>query len=259
MIKWCSYCQQFMKEIAPYDNLSITHGVCARCEATYKDLFAEDAVERARSLSTIFCSLFDAGRHRDFKAAAPVVEKAVAAKCRPVDILIGIIAPMLYETAEDWKHGAPSAEAEHGFTAFYEQAVSLIESRLGTANLSSRPSPNATSLFLMNAPDNRHKLAVRLLALWLKSRGARVRIIEDGIETSSLIGSVLADQPSYLLISMGLIEQRDRVTEIARVVQSLPQFARPKIIVGGYPVKTGLIKSIPLAEFVSDISDLRIP
>lgn len=33
---------------------------------------------------------------------------------------------------------------------------------------------------------------------------------------------------------------------------------RPTVIVGGYPVKAGLIKAIPAAELLSDISALPI-
>lgn len=97
MLKWCAYCQQFMREIAPYDDFSVTHGLCNSCETAPKDVFAGDEVARADFLRKIFHALFDAGRHEDFEAAAGIIENAIAANCRPVDILIGMIAPMLYE------------------------------------------------------------------------------------------------------------------------------------------------------------------
>jgi hypothetical protein len=40
--------------------------------------------------------------------------------------------------------------------------------------------------------------------------------------------------------------------------KALPQDERPKVIVGGYPVKAGLIKAIPAAELLADISMLQI-
>jgi hypothetical protein len=39
---------------------------------------------------------------------------------------------------------------------------------------------------------------------------------------------------------------------------ALPPDVRPTIIVGGYPVKAGLIKAIPAAELLSDISALPL-
>lgn len=32
MIRWCSYCQKFLGERAPFDDPSFTHGICERCD-----------------------------------------------------------------------------------------------------------------------------------------------------------------------------------------------------------------------------------
>src|SRR5262249_42736370 len=117
---------------------------------------------------------------------------------------------------------------------------------------------SATPLYLMNAPGNRHDLALRILSMWLKGRGAKVRIFEDDVHEDRLMWNIAAEQPKYLLISMAVTEQCDRVAEIAKTVQALPQGIRPKTIVGGYPVKAGLISSIPETELMSNISALHI-
>lgn len=256
MLKWCAYCQQFMHEIAPYDDFSITHGLCASCE-TAKDLFAKDEIRQANFLREIFHALFDAGRHEDFEAGTRIVEQAIAANCRPVDILIGMISPMLYEIGEEWKRGALSVEAEHRFTAFSEQVIKMVEARINEAEAPPSNASEATLLYLMNAPGNRHDLALRILALWLASRGARVRIFDDDVDNVSLMLWVVAERPQYLLISMALTEQRDPVADICNAAQALPEEVRPRVVVGGYPVKAGLIKAIPAAELMSDISRLQ--
>ena len=110
----------------------------------------------------------------------------------------------------------------------------------------------------MNAPGNRHDLAVRILSIWLKGRGTKVRIFEDDVHQDRLMRNIAAERPKYLLISMAVTEQFDRVAEIAKTVQALPQDIRPKTIVGGYPVKAGLISSIPETELLSNISELQI-
>jgi hypothetical protein len=133
MIKWCAWCQQFMHEIAPYDDFSVTHGVCASCKSKHKNLFAKNVVKRANVLRKLFYALFDAGRHEDFKAAARILENAIAANCKPVDLLLGMISPMLYEIGEEWKRGALSVEAEHRFTAFSEKVVQLVQTQISTA------------------------------------------------------------------------------------------------------------------------------
>jgi methanogenic corrinoid protein MtbC1 len=254
MIKWCAWCQQFMREIAPYDDFSITHGVCASCKSKH-NLFANDVVKRANVLGELFHALFDAGRQEDFKVAARIVENAIAANCRPVDILLGMISPMLYEIGEEWKRGTLSVEAEHRFTAFSEKAVQLVEARVRTAT---RIPAGGTLLFLMKAPGNRHELAVRILSIWLEGNGAKVRIFEDDVDQDRLMRNITAERPKYLLISMALTEQRDRVAEIAKAVQALPRDIRPKTIVGGYAVKAGLISSIPETKLLSGIRALQI-
>jgi methanogenic corrinoid protein MtbC1 len=255
MIKWCAWCQQFMHETAPYDDFSITHGLCASCKSKHKNLFAKDVVERANVLRELFYALFDAGRHEDFNAATRIVKNAIAANCKPVDILLGMISPMLYEIGEEWKRGALSVEAEHRFTAFSKKVVHLIQARNSTAT----PIPaRATLLYLMNAPGNRHDLALRILSIWLRGRGARVRIFEDDVHQERLMRNIAAERPKYLLISMAVTEQCDRVAEIAETVHALPQDIRPKTIVGGYPVKAGLISSIPETKLLSNISALQI-
>jgi methanogenic corrinoid protein MtbC1 len=257
MMKWCAWCQEFMHEIAPYDDFSITHGLCASCKSKHRNLFANDVVKRADVLREMFHALFDAGRHEDFNAAVRIVKNATAANCKPVDILLGMISPMLYEIGEEWKRGALSVEAEHRFTAFSERVVHLVQARNGTATTSPIPS-SAPLLFLMNAPGNRHDLALRILPIWLKGRGAKVRIFEDDVHQDTLMRNIAAERPKYLLISMAVTEQCDGVAQIAKTVQALPQDIRPKTIVGGYPVKAGLISSIPETELLSNISALQI-
>jgi hypothetical protein len=69
---------------------------------------------------------------------------------------------------------------------------------------------------------------------------------------------VASARPEYLLISMALTEQRDGVAEIARAVTMLAHTDQPRVVVGGYPVKAGLIEAIPAAELLPDISMLQL-
>ena len=90
MLMWCSYCQRFEREVPPYENLNITHGICAACRLTAFAL-AESDIAHVRSLQKIQSQLAEAGRHGDFKAAEIIEEDAVKANIRPIDILLGIV------------------------------------------------------------------------------------------------------------------------------------------------------------------------
>ena len=256
MLKWCAYCQQFTGESPEYDDFSITHGLCARCASGRSDLFSKGTVDHANFLRGIFDRLFGAGCRNDFETAARIVDEAIAADCRPVDILVGMIAPMLFQIGEDWRRGVITVEGEHRFTAFSENVLDLLETKIAEQPPASAPSPDAPLLFLMNAPGNRHTLAVRILALWLESRALRTRIIDAEAGLDVLLHDVADGRPGFLLISMALPEQRDHVAEVAAHIQALPEALRPKMLVGGYPVKVGLVRTIPGADLVPDISAL---
>lgn len=253
MLKWCAYCQQFTGESPEYDDFSITHGLCARCAAGRSDLFSKGTVDHANFLRGIFDRLFGAGCRNDFETAAQIVDEAIAADCRPVDVLVGMIAPMLFQIGEDWKRGVITVEGEHRFTAFSEKVIDLVERRMG---LPPAPQADAPLLFLMNAPGNRHTLAVRILALWLESRGMKTRIVDEHVGVDALMQDVADARPRFLLISMALPEQRDHVADVAAHIQALPEALRPRLLVGGYPVKVGLVRTIPGADLVPDISAL---
>jgi hypothetical protein len=55
---------------------------------------------------------------------------------------------------------------------------------------------------------------------------------------------------------MALPEQADGVVGIVDRIAALPQALRPRVIVGGYAVKQGLVSEIPGAELLADISQL---
>ena len=220
MLKWCSYCQQFMHEIPPYGDFGITHGLCRNCEAEHSDLFATDTLRHAVFLRSIFCALFEAGLKSDFGRAKRIVKEAIDANCRPVD---------------SWERGALTVEDEHRFTAFCERVVNLIDRGMQSSR-SRLLSTDVPTLFLMNAPGNRHTLAVRILALWLESRGIGVRTLVDDRNLEQLTQRLVTPAAKVILISMALPEQRDGVVRISDLLDRLPAGVRPRLIVGGYAV-----------------------
>lgn len=255
MLKWCSYCQRFTGEAPEYGDFSITHGLCADCEAKHYWSLEGRELAHAQFLRDIFGRLFIAGRNNNVQAAKAVIDEAIGASCRPVDILIGMIAPMLYQIGEDWKTGALSVEGEHRFTAFCKEVIELITARMSALGQAPRASPSGQFL-LMNAPGNAHTLAIRILALWLGSRGGHAEIVDGPIDFAGLHKRLVATKPRYLLISMALPEQHEAVADIARRVAALPASGRPHVIVGGYAVKTGLVPAVDGADLVTDISSL---
>jgi methanogenic corrinoid protein MtbC1 len=253
MLSWCSYCQQFVGEVPPYEDLIITHSICGNCENNALTLTESD-MAHAVSLKAIQNQLFEAGRRDDINAARQIIEIARQAGTREVDIVIGIIAPMLCQIGEDWKRGAITVAEEHRFTAFCEKILDIVTgNRLPLAPLNVGEEKRG-EILLINAPGNHHTLAVRILALWLSDKGMPAHTLDEALDVSDLIILICKMRPRILLISMALAEQLPGVIAVVERVRDLPGPMRPKIMVGGYAIKLGLVSQIPGAVLLADIS-----
>ncbi|WFU72918.1 B12-binding domain-containing protein [Bradyrhizobium sp. CB2312] len=200
----------------------------------------------------MYHSLYEAGRRNDLLAVQHLIKEAIAANFRPVDILVGILAPLLYKIGEQWRSGTITVADEHAFTAFSERVIELIEGTMPRRKRRRRA--RAPQYFLMNAPGNTHKLAVRMLALWLESRNICTPTLVDHLGLHQLAQHIIQAAPRALLISMALPEQLNSVAAICALVGQLPAGARPKVLVGGYAIKSGLVRLVPGADLVTDIS-----
>ena len=192
------------------------------------------------------------GGQNNLTAAAKVIEDAVSSGLRPVDILIGMVAPMLYQIGEDWKNGILSVEQEHRFTAFCEQMVDMVSTKV---QLVARPnSTKAGAIQLMNAPANLHTLGLRIISLWLASKGEEAIILDTQSDPAYLLELIRKTRTRLLLISIALPEQYHSVREIVEEVARLGNPTRPRVVLGGAAVKLGLIPPICGAELIGDIS-----
>jgi methanogenic corrinoid protein MtbC1 len=255
MLKWCSYCQRFLGETPDFHNLNVTHGICTAC-APGAAKFTESDFQLAESLRDIQHQLREAGRRSDLHAAERIIENAAAANVRAVDVLIGIIAPALYQVGEDWRRGIIGVAEEHRFTAFCEELFNRVASRVTDVAPAPAADQEPSEFLLMNAPGNKHTLAIRILTLWLRSRGAAARVLDSTPSPEELAAMVVRNPPKSLLISMALAEQGAGVTALAQRISQLPAAIRPKVIIGGYAVKLGLVSAIPGAQLMADISSL---
>lgn len=255
MLKWCAYCQQFLGEVPDYQRLTITHGICARCAPRALEL-TEAHIERAQVLLDIQQQLHEAGRRNDLAAADRIIETAAKMNVRSIDILMGILAPMLYQFGEDWRRNLVSVADEHRFTSYCEAVFERIASQMQSLSSRVAAAPRQPDTLLMNAPGNRHTLAIRVLALWLRDKGTSVRTIDLPLPLEELITLVVACRTRIVLISMALAEQLSGVAEIVARIADIPASIRPRVIVGGYAVKAGLVSTINGADLAGDISML---
>jgi methanogenic corrinoid protein MtbC1 len=219
--------------------------------------FKESDFELAESLRDIQHQLHDAGRRNDLGAAERIIESAAITAISPVDVLIGIVAPMLYRIGEDWKRGVLSVAEEHRFTSYCSEMFTRVASKAKAAMPACAMEAKDPEILLMNAPGNKHMLAIRILSLWLGDRGLRTLMIDPTPTPEELAALVLRTEPRLILVSMALAEQCAGVTALVERIEELPASIRPRVIVGGYAVKLGLVSAISDAELIGDISLLE--
>ncbi len=162
---------------------------------------------------------------------------------------------MLYQVGEDWKNGVLSVEQEHSFTAFCEQVIDLVSTKVQPI-----APPNLVSggaILLMNAPGNLHTLGLRIISQWLASKGKIATILDTQDDAAHLLKLIKTTRTKLLLISVALPAQYYSVNEIVEQVAKLAKPIRPRVVVGGYAVKLGLIPPIRGADLMADISLLN--
>lgn len=252
MLRWCAYCQQFQGETPPYHDLSLTHGLCPSCAVWGADVDVDD-VARIQRLKGIQDSLAEAALRGNYRAADDAISAAADANVRAVDVLMGLVAPLLYEVGEQWARAAVSVEQEHRFTAFCEELFERVAARSETISVTTA---SLGPVVLMRAPGNQHRLAVRILTLWLASHGVRAWVAGPVEGLDALVELVRRVNARLVLLSVALAEQRPAIVAVARAISSIPENLRPKIIVGGNAVKMGLIEPVEGTELMSDISQL---
>jgi methanogenic corrinoid protein MtbC1 len=254
MIIWCSYCQIFIGETEPYHNFSLSHGICEQCEKSIATAH-EKTINLARELGEIHKTIRSAARRNDLEAVELAIEHANAAGIRSADILMGVLSPLLYKIGLAWQRGNITIKEEHHFTEFAEKIYKLIaaktQSALPPTNTSERP------ILLMNTTTNAHNLGVRFVSLWLESLGLRSKIVEMPKNYHDLERNIHEYAPKFLLISLSIADQRDEVVSLVQGVHRLPKALQPKIIIGGYAVKTDSIEEIPGTFSIKDVGRLR--
>lgn len=255
MILWCAYCQHFVGEKPPYDNFEITHGICPSCGAREVELTDAD-VMRARRLGALHSRLMEYGRAGDALSASALIDDARAEGIEPVDVVVGLLAPALQQLGDAWEHGKATIVDEHRFTAFAESLVAIV-----TEHYESPPTgpDGRVSVLLVNADGNAHSLGVRIVRLWLQSRGVSSVAIYPGTPARELVTLALAVRPATLGISIALPEQAGALGEIVERVQAIPELSGLRIVLGGNAVKRGLVPAVPGTTLMRDFQDLLEP
>lgn len=251
MIRWCSYCQSFMGERPPFEDLTFTHGVCDACMSMLECL-EDEGFEHIEELRRFHEALRDAGRRGDLGRAVELLRSAAASGLKAPDLLVGSVGPILYEVGALWERKQITVADEHRFTAFYRAVTDAIAD-LGL--LPAAPRPEETCDVLLVQPRvNKHILGLDLVAYWLREHGLRVALIRAGA-TPSLEEAIAAHDPRCIGISVALPSQMLEAEElIARAAGATA--GKALVVLGGQAVRSGRVSTPKPALALTDPREL---
>jgi methanogenic corrinoid protein MtbC1 len=253
VVVWCSYCQRFCGECAPFDDSRISHSICAACAA----LPTEHLSARVTSIQPIvdfMADLWRLGFRGGGAGLSEVTERARALNVTSSDLLVGLLTPLLSTLGREWAKGSVSIADEHRFTAFFEGVVHEI--RATEPGFDSHVDVGQPNILLANCAGNSHTLGLRIAELWLAERGITSRVLVPGLPADEIVNVATRISPSVVGISVSMPEQIPELRiVVSRLAQALPDCP---IVVGGYAVKSEAVKSedVPGARLVPQLLDL---
>lgn len=250
MIVWCAYCQRFQGEQPPLDDYEVTHGLCARCSAKGAPQ-DDEAIAAIRPLAAFYSRLRTQARAGTELPTGQVLSEARSLGVRPLDLLLGMVQPALYEIGDLWSRGEMSVAMEHRFSANVQRIVDAI------AEATPAPPPRRGDLdYLLVAADReQHTLGLRFVELFLREHGRSTFLVAPGLPAAEVLALVRSLEPRTLGLSVALPAHAAAVREISTALDGVP--GRPRLIVGGYAIKMGIhTADVTGAEVVPQMQQL---
>jgi methanogenic corrinoid protein MtbC1 len=239
MLQWCAYCQTYQGEGPPYENHSLTHTICDGC-------VADGAFRQIRSAVLPILSFFqrvresailDGPGHRGLvQEARAFVREGSRLGIAPVDLLLGLLQPALYDVGVRWEQSPSIADEGVRLAALCREIVSLLlieHPQLASLRRTSRP-----SVLLAAAQGNFHTLGLQIAEFVLLSHKISVMIAPEDSSGAELAELVRTLRPRLLGVSVALREQLGAAESMLDEVRCLPLELRPQLCIGGYAART---------------------
>ncbi len=252
MIKWCSYCQHFMHEVEPFGRYVISHGICEDC-IPRGPVFGEAERRAADELAGFFHSLQGIARSGSPDDRRRILAESRRLGIRPMDLMMGMLQPLLREIGDLWAAGAVTAGCEHRFSDLVGDLLNHFRPPGGS------PAPEAPlDLLLLPARDNTHTLGLRMAEAYLSSTGLSVLTLLRGLATRELIDLVDFHRPLGVGFAVALPNQLEQVARVAEALKHLRVPPR-QIFIGGPAIRPD--GALPVCRtpltICRDVRDLR--
>jgi methanogenic corrinoid protein MtbC1 len=233
MIRWCAYCQRYQGEVEPYDDYRITHTICANCMSRGAYRSGEGA--DLQPLREFFARLANPGLGV-LPSASEVIEEGAHLGIDPLDLLVGVVQPVLQQIGQRWLRSEITISEEHRVTALCGAVIESIASKEPSilALRDARP----PDVLLVGAEGNFHTLGIQLVEVLLLRDRVSTFTVHPGIPAEEVLRLARVLGPKVIAISVALPTQVSSATWVAERVADWPESTRPRVAVGGHAISS---------------------
>ena len=225
MFRWCSYCQSFLGETAPFDDYQLTHGMCGDCEialGAHPGTGLPESTLIAKQLMELLFSVFENGDSLDCQH---LVQEARQAGISRAEIMLGLLQPALYEIGERWKSAKISPSQEDLFTSWCKRIYFLI-----TMDTLPTEKPD---ILLATMPGNMHTLGINFLKVFLHDHGFSCKVIDAPPTSQSIVHVCIQDQIKLCGISVCLTGGVPSAIRLAEEIERQTK-EKTRVVLGGF-------------------------
>jgi methanogenic corrinoid protein MtbC1 len=233
VIKWCSYCLHFISECEPWDDYQISHGVCDACFEKVSASNPPDP-DGFQDLRAFFHSLQMVARSGKPIDVGIILEESNRHRILPMDLLLGMLQPLLVEIGKLWASGQVAVATEHRFSDLVGEILVHVR-----RDFRQDLQPESPKLLLLTAEGNYHVLGLKMAEPFFVANGVPTITVVPGLPINEVMDLLERHQPWAVGFSVALASQVDQVQEVARQVKQLSGPPR-HILVGGPAVRMGL-------------------
>lgn len=231
MIMWCAYCQHFQYEFEPFDQYGISHGVCQTCQPK---AMAFSPQKNLDEIKAFYRSLREIALSSAPADVIKIEEESNRLGIRSIDLMMGVLQPLLAEIGDLWASGKVTVATEHRFSALVQDLIAHFRSHSGWSLRP--PSPR---LILVNAEDNFHTMGLQMAEAYFAVRGIPTLTAVPGLPIQEILDLLDLHKPAAIGFSVAMPTQMRQMRE---VVERMKGLARPprRVLVGGPAVRLGL-------------------
>lgn len=237
-----------MGEREPRSDYSITHGICPICH-TRSRLERNGLVSGARLMFQFFESIREDLLALKNRPPAQLLADAEKIGIAPLDLVAGIMQPVLYEIARLQGLGEATIEQEHRFSELVEGLLDEMKKR--------RPhdgrllSAGHSDVVLACHESNLHVIGVRLINEYLLSKGISTQSLFPRYPFKEIIDAANESRAKIVGISVANEEQAletlNRWTQYVQSHQSSPSL---HLLLGGMGVSS-ILPPLPARTYIS--------